>query len=147
MPISNENLITLSNKLITNYKLSSIAGIADSMQLAILMADGRLERDYPNVYISGLVGTTLKERLFVQGRELYSIYLLFLTNPQTWNQYSQSNSVTDVKNSAGSAVSFSNKNRISLIDFATQIHKIFIELGVVDPESKIVFKTQANKLI
>lgn len=148
MPLSDADKNTLVTKIITNYALSSIPGINASVLLAVELADAEFESRYPSAYVGTLTGTTLNEKKFILARELYAVYLLFLNYPSIWSSYSQAQSISSVKNSAGSSVTFqkSEKTGIYISDFAKQVQALLVELGLIKQTSEIVFTTTINRL-
>lgn len=149
MALNNTDILTLTKRLIEKYKLSSFADAESTVKAAVELADLQLETKFPDYYVPNLLGTTLNNKLFVQAREAYAVCMLFTNNLDYWNKYYQSQNIQEVKNSAGTSVSYQmgKSAKMEIKEFCKQAHDLLKEIGAVKNTSRTAFQQATNKLV
>ena len=130
MSLTDEDIETLSNQIITQWKLSGITDIDILTADSVKFADLQLENKYSSVYVEDLSATTAKEILFQTLRKLFAIVFLFTNNQNLLSEYTRQMGVTSVSNPDAGSVNFGNAKKFELSDTLLQISRLLQNLGL-----------------
>ena len=147
MPLSPTDINSVATKLITTYQLENYPGIyvpenpptpaSGNMIDVVAQADLHLEEKYPDIYVGDL-----NDPQFNQIRELLVMCRLFQYYPIYGALYIKNNSITSVRNSAGSSVSYGNGQASSaFIDpktFCSLYVKALAEIQTIETSNSLI---------
>jgi len=84
---------------------------------------------YGTYYTDLLHPTSVEKILFCSARDHLFLYYYFLSSPKCLDDYNESLRVKKVDNSAGDAITFSEKNQLSAPYFLKKFNNILEQLG------------------